>query len=75
MEPVRFKEMNTVYGKEQDEYFDLPSYKTENGDVTTIWKLTFKERLQVLFGSKIILRMKTFNKPLQPVSMSLDKEK
>lgn len=75
MEPVKLKGMNAVYGKEQNEYFDLPSYRNEKGDVTTVWKLTFKEKIKILFGSDIILRIKTFNKPLQPVSMFLDKEK
>lgn len=73
MEPVKFKEANSVFGKEQEEYFDLPAYRDEKGVVTTFWKFTFKERIKILFGAGIILQNKTFNNPLQPISMFLNK--
>jgi hypothetical protein len=37
--------------------------------VTTRWKLSWKERLQVLFGGCVWLSMLTFNRPLQPAML------
>jgi hypothetical protein len=73
MKPIEFKEQNCVYAKNQPEYLPLPVYKTEDGVVTSCWKLTWKERIKVLFRGHIWWSIMTFNNPLQPQSPSIDK--
>ena len=66
MEPIKFEGYNAIFAKDQPEYLNLPSHKSEDGMVTSCWKLTFWERLKVLFSGRIFLQILTFNKPLQP---------
>lgn len=66
MKPIKFKGCNRTYAKDQPEYLNLPVHKTPGGDVTSCWKLTWKERLQVFFTGRIYFSVWTFNKPLQP---------
>jgi len=66
MKPIEFKEQNCVFAENQPEYLPLPVHKTEDGQVISCWRLTWKERFKVLFGGKMWLSMLTFNKPLQP---------
>lgn len=69
MKVINFKECNSIYAKDQPEYLPLPSHKTEDGKVTSCWKLSFWERLKVLITGRIFLQILTFNKPLQPLKM------
>jgi hypothetical protein len=62
----------TVYAKNQPPYIPLPAYKEEDGTVTTRWRLTFKERVQVLLGGHIWVTLLTFNKPLQPITLTAE---
>ena len=66
MKIVKFKECNVVYAEDQEEYLPLPAHRTQSGAVTCCWKLSFTERLLVLFTGKIFLTVLTFNHPLQP---------
>jgi len=66
MKPSKFKQQNCVCAQEQPEYLPLPAYKSEDGIVTTCWRLSFAERIRVLFTGKIWWQTMTFNKPLQP---------
>ena len=63
----------TVYAKDQPEYQPLPAHKSDDGTVLTRWKLSFKERLKVLFYGDVYLWLSTFNKPLQPVMLQVEK--
>ena len=69
MIPKTFKGMNAIYAKDQPEYLPLPVHKTDGGTVTSCWKLSLFERIQVLFGGTIWLRVLTFNQPLQPMKL------
>lgn len=73
MEAIKFKHANVEFAKDQDEYKTLPALKMESeaGEVVTCWKLTFFERLKILFTGKLWLTMLTFNKPLTPCFLSL----
>lgn len=75
MKPTYFKEVNVEFAKDQPEYQTLPAYKENStqGEVITCWKLSFKERLYVLFFGNIWLSMLTFNKPLTPSFMTVKK--
>lgn len=57
-----------VFAKDQPEYLPLPAVLADNGTrVITCWRLSFLERVRVLFSGRIWLSMLTFGKPLQPV--------
>ena len=69
MEIVNFHKCNVIYAENQPEYLPLPAHKAEDGTVTSCWKLSFKERLKVLWHGKVFLQVLTFNKPLQPLRL------
>ena len=69
MKPIKFPEHNVVYAENQPEYIPLPAFKsdTTNGEVISCWKLSFKERIRILFKGELWISMMTFNKPLTPM--------
>jgi hypothetical protein len=62
-----------VYAKDQPPYLPLPTCRTPDGEVVTRWKPNWKARLALLFGADFYLVMLSFNQPLTPVRVSLDK--
>lgn len=62
-----------VYAKNQPEYLPLPVSKHTDGTVISRWKPNFWARLAILFGADFYLTMLTFNKPLTPVHVSVEK--
>ena len=78
MKPIHFKESNIVFAKDQPEYQPLPAYKNKNegnnGEVVSCWSLNFRERIKVLFSGKIYASLMTFNKPLTPTYITVNKE-
>ena len=76
MEPVDFPERNIIFAENQPEYLSLPAFKnnSEEGEVITCWKLTFSERLRILFTGNIWVSFLTFNKPLTPSYLTTKKE-
>jgi hypothetical protein len=76
MIPLKFKECNTVYAKDQPEYFPIPAYKCPKdarGQIVMCWYLTFYERIVLLFTGKLWHSVYTFNKPLQPICLQVKK--
>lgn len=75
MKPKKFKEANVVFTKDQPEYQPLPAYRAESpqGEVVTCWKLSFRERLRILFTGEVWLCMLSFNNPLTPTFMTTEK--
>jgi len=73
MKIMEFDGCNTIYAKDQPEYLSLPAYRTDDGHVISCWGLSFLERLKVVFSGKIYLQVMTFNKPLQPLKMMVDR--
>ena len=74
MKPIRIKEIKEepiLFAKDQPEYQPLPAYKYKD-NVLSCWNLSWKERLQVLFGGRIFLTLKVFGKPLTPSYISSD---
>ncbi len=69
MNPVKFKEHNKVYAKDQDEYLSLPVYEDgeDGGRVIHCWKLSIRERITLLFTGKLWINVLNFGKPLQPI--------
>ena len=76
MKPVEFKHQNVVYAKDQPEYQSLPALKldTKEGEVISCWRLSFRERFKVLFIGNIWLSLMTFNKPLTPSFISVNRK-
>lgn len=70
MEPVSFPEHNRVFAKDQPQYKPLPVFIATDdpyGTAVSCWRLSFRERLRILFSGKLWLSMLTFHKPLTPV--------
>lgn len=74
MKPIKFKEQNCTYAENQPEYMPLPAHKTEEGEVVTCWEFSFKDKIRILFNRKLWLGLRTFNKPLQPIALTLKKK-
>ncbi|HOT89476.1 MAG TPA: hypothetical protein PLC59_00055 [Bacteroidales bacterium] len=74
MKAIEFPEANAIFAKNQSSYMQLPAYKSPDGIVTSCYKLTWKERLQILFGANIWVSLMTFNKPLQPQRLYVGKK-
>jgi len=72
MKPIEFKEQNVVFAKDQPQYLPLPARREEDGMVITCWKLSFIERVKILFTGKMWLSQLTFNDPLQPQRPQVD---
>jgi hypothetical protein len=73
MIPKCFEEQNVMFAKDQPEYLPLPAFKQGNGDVITCWHLTDEEIDKLTESRSLYLSVKTFNQPLQPVYLTVDK--
>jgi len=74
MKPIKFKESNSVFAENKDEYKSLPAFVDKDGIVVTCYKLSFIDIVKVIFTGKIWLGVMTFKKPLQPQLLSVNKE-
>jgi hypothetical protein len=76
MKPVYFKEHNVVFAKDQPEYQPLPAlrYDSPKGEVVSCWKLSFTERLKMLFTGKLWVCLLSFNNPLTPSYFTVHKK-
>ncbi len=74
MTPIKFKGYNVIYAENQsDDYLPLPACRFKEGEVITCWKLSFVERLNILFKGKLWLSVLTFNRRLQPLLLTIKK--
>jgi hypothetical protein len=62
-----------VYAKDQPEYIPLPTRRSPDGEVVSCWKPNWRARLAILFGANFYLTMLTFNRPLTPIRVSIEK--
>lgn len=76
MKPVEFKHQNIVFAKDQPEYQPLPALRIDspNGEVVSCWKLTFKERIKIIFTGRVWLSLMSFNKPLTPSYLAVNRK-
>ena len=63
MKATKFKEANVVYGETLPAMYDS---SVKDGFVVTCYKLSFIERIRVLFLGRVWFSVMTFNNPLQP---------
>ena len=73
MNPVEFKEQNTIFNKPQnmtdEECCSLPAYKSDEG-IISCWQLSLLERIKILFKGQIWLFILSENQP--PVWIGVD---
>lgn len=76
MKPTPFKEQNTVFAKDQPQYKQLPVHvkKTPTGEVVSVWKLSFRERIILLFTGRVYQVQCMFGKPLTPSYLTTKKK-
>lgn len=72
MKPVPFPEQTHVIGKDRPEYQPLPAHMAPDGLVVSCWRLSWRERLYLLFTGRLWLMQLTFNQPLQPQVVQVD---
>lgn len=60
-----------VYGRDQPEYTQLPAIRLDDGSVLSRWRMSWMERIKVLFTGDVYLFMVTCDKPLQPVLITV----
>jgi len=72
MKSINFEESNVKFAENQPEYITLPAfYDKENGIVVTCYKMSFRERITLLFTNRIWLSIMTFGQALQPQKMNV----
>ncbi len=77
MKPIEFPEQNVVFAKDQPEYMPLPAFvdrSSPRGEVVSCWKLSFRERLRLLFSGRLWVCLLSFNGPLTPSFFTTKKE-
>lgn len=62
-----------TYAKNQPEYSQLITRRSPDGEVVTCWKPNWRAHLALLFGANFYLTMLTFNRPLTPIRLSVEK--
>ena len=74
MKPIRFPSAMDSYAVDQPEYEPLPAHRCLDveGTVITCWRLSWAERLKVLFTGTFFISILTFNTRLQPLLPSVD---
>ena len=73
MRAVEFEQQTNVFGKDQDEYLNLPAQVVEGkeGQVITCWEMTDEEFEVVKKTKRVYLGQLTFKNPLQPLRQQL----
>jgi ATP sulfurylase len=77
MKPVKFKESNIEFAKNQDEYETLPAYydpEDKNGIAITCWKMNFFDRIRAVFSGKVFIALWTFNHGFSPMLSTMNKK-
>lgn len=75
MRPMRFMGYNKVAAEHQPPYDPLPIFHVPGqpyGIVTSCWGLTWRERLRVLFTGAIWVQQMTFDRPIQPMKLTVE---
>ena len=75
MEAIEFPEQNVVFAKDQPEYLPLPAHRFDDphGRVTYCWRLNWLERFKVFFSGVLWQQTLTFNSPIQPQKLMVEK--
>lgn len=71
MKPIEFPEQTMVWAKDQPPYRPLPAYLDAEQTISC-WRLTWRERLTLLFSGRLWLRQMNFGAALQPQLPSIE---
>lgn len=76
MKAIEFKHQNIVFAKDQPEYLPLPALKIDSpeGEVVSCWRLSFRERIKVVFTGRVWMSLMSFNKPLTPSFLAVNRK-
>jgi len=68
MKLIEFDEQTVIIAKNQSEYLPLPAYQfnDDEGRVAFCWKMSWRERIRVLFTGILWQQVLTFDQSLQP---------
>lgn len=69
MKPKKFQEANVVYGEGQPEYKPLPAHKK----AIFCFELDEAERKKIAETGELWVSLLTFNQPLQPIFITINK--
>jgi len=69
--PIAFPEQNVVFAKDQPPYMPLPALRGPDR-VISCWKLSWRERLRVLFTGRVWHVQLTFGRAPMPIKLSID---
>ena len=76
MDLIEFPEQTVVIAKDQPEYLPLPAHRFSDdphGRIACCWRMTWRERLRVLWTGLVWHEVLTFGKALQPQRLSTQK--
>lgn len=76
MQLIEFAEQTIVIAKDQPQYRPLPAYRfagDPEGRIVCCWKIHWSERLKLIVTGKIWHQILTFNQPLQPQLLTVEK--
>lgn len=74
-QPTDFPGATITIAKDQPPYLPLPArhYGDDMGTLLTCWQLTEEELAEVLKTGKLWVTMLTFNQPIQPIAISVER--
>jgi hypothetical protein len=77
MKLIQFEEQTIIFAEDQPEYLPLPAYQYNDvqGTIVCCWHLSLLDRIKLLFTGKIWHSILTFNQPLQPQLLEINKPK
>lgn len=76
MNLIEFPEQTVVIAKDQPEYLPLPAHRfagDPQGRIACCWRMTWRERLRVLWTGLVWHEVLTFGGALQPQRLSTEK--
>ncbi len=73
MSPVGFPEAKYVLAKDQPQYLPLAVVMAADGTVASCWRLTFWERVKLLWTGRVWVEVMTFHNGFPPIKPSIDR--
>lgn len=78
MNLIEFPEQTVVIAKEQPQYKPLPAHRFKDdpqGRIVCCWAVSWRERFQILLRGRLWHQILTFDRPLQPQLLTVEKPK
>lgn len=73
MQPIDFPERNLIIAENQPEYIPIPANLARDGVATFCWELSDEELKVLAETKKLWHQVLTFNRPLQPQMLMVEK--